>query len=98
MQFNFENETLVQITLYLVETANYKAVSHLLFEGRAANKIKVDDFDLCFGFPVSQGGGERSALLGYVNKWKKYALDGCDITIEIAPENEFVVVIHLPKT
>ena len=97
VQFNFENEKLVQITLYLVETAGYKAVFHLLFEGGAENKLKEGDLDECFGLPVSQGGGERSALLGYVNKWRKYALDGCDVTVETAPENDLIVAVHLLK-
>ena len=98
IQFNFESEKLVQITLYLVEAAGYKAVTHLLFEEWAENKVKAGELDKIFGSPVSKGGGEKSTLLGYVNKWKKYALDEYEITVEMAPENEFVVVIHFSQT
>lgn len=51
----------MQINLYLVEASNYKAFSHLLFEGIAGNKVKMFGFDEFFGLPVSLG-AERDQL------------------------------------
>lgn len=52
----------MQINLYLVEASNYKAFSHLLFEGIAGNRVKMFGFDEFFGLPVSLGRREISFI------------------------------------
>ena len=83
----FENDLIVQITVYFDKEENYKPCKSSLFKDIDNNQIFYSWLIQKFGKPLQSGGGDVSPLLGYTEKWLKYQLDQNYVNFQFSKKN-----------
>jgi len=93
VSFNFENDCLTQISIYLTPFGEYESFRGEVFDIKKPERVDWNFIRSLLGEPKSQGGGEVS-LSGYINPWVKYNFDGVYMNLEF-DQNESLSAIHL---
>ena len=94
VSFNFSDDRLKMIVLYLKKEGMYSEFSGKIFEEQT-KEIYHSDVISFFDKPYIAGGGETSTLLGYIKPWIKYNFLTFSIMFDFIGKGKKLATIYL---